>query len=279
MHTDDAVGHTSALDGDGSHFESDALHTRADEGQEVSRNPSSSDSWQGDISQAPPEPSGEPKSGDRKDEPVHSMDTAPPFAASANGDVSVDAPDTQMDSHEASVSEQHTDRVKIEDVSDRTANLQVSSADERPPGLTPGLKREDSTATIPDTSGYDDGHSLYASTVLNDDDNPSAGDDLLDDATQSEATQLIDDGTADGEQNSVSESQVAGPSQSASSSNATKERVPSANRLSISYAAGTRRMVIDAEIVEKLRVNRAEAFIEVYITVNKEGEQLKGIMV
>ena len=279
MHTDDAIGHSSALDGDGSQFESEALHAGADEGQNVSRKPSSSDSWQGDTSQVPPEPSGDTKPGDRKDEPVHSMDTAPAFAASANGDVSVDAPDTQMDSHEASVSEHTADRVKIEDVSDRTANLQVSSADERPPGLTPGLKREDSTATIPDTSGFDDGHSIYASTVLNDDESPSAGDDLLDDTTHSEATQLIDDGPADGEQNGDSESQVAGSSQPTGSNDAAKERTPSANRLSISYAAGTRRMVIDAGIVEKLRVNRAEALIEVYLTVNKEGEQLKGIMV
>ena len=55
--------------------------------------------------------------------------------------------------------------------------------------------------------------------------------------------------------------------------------VPSANRLSISYAAGTRRMVIDAGVVEKLKVYRSDARIEVYMTINEDSGRLKGILV
>lgn len=55
--------------------------------------------------------------------------------------------------------------------------------------------------------------------------------------------------------------------------------VPSANRLSISYAAGTRRMVIDAGVVEKLKVFRSDARIEVHMTISEDNGHLKGILV
>lgn len=55
--------------------------------------------------------------------------------------------------------------------------------------------------------------------------------------------------------------------------------VPSANRLSISYAAGTRRMVIDSAIVDKLKVFRSDARIEVHLTLGEEAGNLKGILV
>ncbi|KAG1715975.1 hypothetical protein ID866_1199 [Astraeus odoratus] len=59
-----------------------------------------------------------------------------------------------------------------------------------------------------------------------------------------------------------------------------KGRVPSANRLSISYAGGTRRLVIDAEVVQYLRVYRAAGRIEVYMTLEKEGdEEIKGVLI
>ncbi|KIJ70432.1 hypothetical protein HYDPIDRAFT_105152 [Hydnomerulius pinastri MD-312] len=57
-------------------------------------------------------------------------------------------------------------------------------------------------------------------------------------------------------------------------------RTPSANRLSISYAAGSRRLVVDAEVVEYLRVYRAEGRIEVHISLDKEDEgSLKGVLI
>ncbi|KAI0921931.1 hypothetical protein AcW1_004221 [Taiwanofungus camphoratus] len=66
---------------------------------------------------------------------------------------------------------------------------------------------------------------------------------------------------------------------SASQSNAKLGRIASANRLSVSYAAGMRRMVIDAEIVDKLKVLRGEGRVEVYMNVEKdEFGAFKGIM-
>ncbi|KZT26886.1 hypothetical protein NEOLEDRAFT_1131354 [Neolentinus lepideus HHB14362 ss-1] len=57
-------------------------------------------------------------------------------------------------------------------------------------------------------------------------------------------------------------------------------KMPSANRLSISYAAGSRRLVVDAEIVDKLKVFRAEARVEVSISVDREEpDELKGILI
>ena len=58
-----------------------------------------------------------------------------------------------------------------------------------------------------------------------------------------------------------------------------KGRVPSANRLSISYAAGTKRLVIDAEVVQYLRVYRAEGRIEVCISLEKEVHDINGVLV
>ena len=57
-------------------------------------------------------------------------------------------------------------------------------------------------------------------------------------------------------------------------------KTPSANRLSISYAAGSRRLVIDAGVVEKLKVFRSSGRIEVVVNIEKDGEsELKGILV
>ena len=56
--------------------------------------------------------------------------------------------------------------------------------------------------------------------------------------------------------------------------------IPSANRLSISYAAATRRLVIDAGVVEKLKVFRQEARIEVHMNINKNDfGKFRGILV
>lgn len=57
------------------------------------------------------------------------------------------------------------------------------------------------------------------------------------------------------------------------------DRMPSANRLSISYAAGSRRLVIDAEVVDVLKVFRSEGRIEVVTNFERLGEGFKGILV
>lgn len=76
--------------------------------------------------------------------------------------------------------------------------------------------------------------------------------------------------------------QSAGPSEANGGDDQPNEpaRVPSANRLSISYAAATRRLVIDAEVVEKLKVFRHEARIEVHMNIEKDKSgRFRGILV
>ncbi|PPR02478.1 hypothetical protein CVT24_002027 [Panaeolus cyanescens] len=58
-----------------------------------------------------------------------------------------------------------------------------------------------------------------------------------------------------------------------------KPTTPSANRLSISYAHGNRRLVVNAEVVDSLKLFRSEGRIEVLINANREGtDALKGII-
>ena len=57
-------------------------------------------------------------------------------------------------------------------------------------------------------------------------------------------------------------------------------RTPSANRLSISYAAGTKRLVINAEIVENFKILRSDGQVEILLRVEKdEANELNGIIV
>jgi 20S proteasome subunit alpha 6 len=57
-------------------------------------------------------------------------------------------------------------------------------------------------------------------------------------------------------------------------------KTPSANRLSISYSRGNRRLVMDAEVVESLRLFREEGRIEIVMKLTKEKDDtLKGILV
>jgi 20S proteasome subunit alpha 6 len=57
-------------------------------------------------------------------------------------------------------------------------------------------------------------------------------------------------------------------------------RTPSANRLSISYAAGTKRLVINAEIVEQLKIHRSDGRVEILLRVEKDDvNELNGIIV
>ena len=59
-----------------------------------------------------------------------------------------------------------------------------------------------------------------------------------------------------------------------------KAGAPSANRLSISYARSNRRLVVNAEVVETLKLFRQEGRIEVLIKVQKQEDgNLKGILV
>ncbi|TRM68411.1 hypothetical protein BD626DRAFT_481639 [Schizophyllum amplum] len=56
-------------------------------------------------------------------------------------------------------------------------------------------------------------------------------------------------------------------------------RTPSANRLSISYAGGTRRLIVDADIVQHLKLYRKEGRMEVLINIERNGDDVRGILV
>ena len=77
----------------------------------------------------------------------------------------------------------------------------------------------------------------------------------------------------------------ASPSDDASSLPHTKVdagvvKTPSANRLSIFYSRGNRRFVVDAEVVESVKLFRQEGRIEVTINIDKNADgSLKGILV
>ena len=57
------------------------------------------------------------------------------------------------------------------------------------------------------------------------------------------------------------------------------ERLPSSNRLSVAYAQGTRRLLVDADVVEKMILFRAEGRIEIDIVVEPIDDGFKGILV
>ncbi|KAF8528912.1 hypothetical protein BU17DRAFT_60665 [Hysterangium stoloniferum] len=58
-----------------------------------------------------------------------------------------------------------------------------------------------------------------------------------------------------------------------------ERKVPSANRISISYASGARRLLVDAQIVESLKIWRAQGRIEVFLSLQREGEvNFKGLI-
>ncbi|KAF9008784.1 hypothetical protein BDQ17DRAFT_1421985 [Cyathus striatus] len=72
----------------------------------------------------------------------------------------------------------------------------------------------------------------------------------------------------------------ASPSLPPTKPNVKKERTPSANRLSISYAAGNRRLVIDAEAVESLKLFRQSGRVEVVMKITKADDGgLNGVLV
>lgn len=79
-------------------------------------------------------------------------------------------------------------------------------------------------------------------------------------------------------------SAVAGSSEGGQATVAVKqengsERIPSPNRLSISYASGNRRLVVDSDVVTSLKLFRQAGKIEVAIELSKADDGLKGILV
>ncbi|EJD01269.1 uncharacterized protein FOMMEDRAFT_158400 [Fomitiporia mediterranea MF3/22] len=60
---------------------------------------------------------------------------------------------------------------------------------------------------------------------------------------------------------------------------ASSTRVASANRVSIAYAAGTRRLIVDADVVEKMTIFRAEGRIDIDMTIERTTGGFKGILI
>ena len=120
--------------------------------------------------------------------------------------------------------------------------------------------------TVPDTDQEQVQASPYASTVIDGGDGPEHHDY---EATQP-ATQY--DENAYGAEN--------GAPAGTPANNLLGDKIPSANRLSVSYAGATRRLVIDAEVVPKLKVFRAEGRVEVTVSLMAdERGGFKGIAV
>lgn len=72
------------------------------------------------------------------------------------------------------------------------------------------------------------------------------------------------------------------PPASASHSHDTEKKrpVPSANRISVLYASGTRRLAINSEVVEAMKIWRGRGRIEISLRLEREGEkELKGLFV
>ncbi|KAF8520061.1 hypothetical protein JB92DRAFT_2896025 [Gautieria morchelliformis] len=58
-----------------------------------------------------------------------------------------------------------------------------------------------------------------------------------------------------------------------------QHRLPSPNRVSISYASGARRLLIDAQVVETMKIWRGEGRIEVLLSLERQGDlDLKGLL-
>jgi 20S proteasome subunit alpha 6 len=170
------------------------------------------------------------------------------------------------------------------DADGRSSTQTEQQANGAPAGRT--LSRSPSTATVPDVEAQAmEPQDTVSATQAAEDDLASADLDM-------ERTQILEPQSDLPQPEQSSSSQTSPTLKGSSLTTVANEgqlpqvklevessRVPSANRLSISYAAGTRRMVIDAAVVEKLKVYRSEARIEVYMSISEDNGRLKGILV
>jgi 20S proteasome subunit alpha 6 len=162
--------------------------------------------------------------------------------------------------------------------------------DDDPPGLgisSGSLKRTASfTSTVPDddclseqgvTDLITNREPGSPDTVPDIQEPPTGGDDdfsLSGGTETSAATTLVSTNTS-GAYGDLSFASV-----SVSTRPDSKSVLPSANRLSISYADGNKRLLINAEVVKTLKVFRSESRVEVQINLeHNDSGDLKGILV
>ena len=104
---------------------------------------------------------------------------------------------------------------------------------------------------------------------------------VVEDSHDDLATQVFDGPSSSDTGTLVSRSTIDEPNQQPIKAEPQRGvRTPSANRLSISYAAGTKRLVINAEIVEKFKILRSDGRVEISLRVEKDdANELNGIIV
>ncbi|KAJ3006527.1 hypothetical protein NUW54_g3905 [Trametes sanguinea] len=137
------------------------------------------------------------------------------------------------------------------------------------------LQAMDSIAsTVPDTNQEQEQTSPYASTVI---ENGEGAEQHDQDYEQTQPA-YEPDHTYDAPSASGEDHAGAGEPSTAPATAILGEKIPSANRLSVSYAGATKRLVVDAEVVPKLKVFRAEGRLEVTLSLqHDERGGLKGI--
>ncbi|KAI0771496.1 hypothetical protein BD413DRAFT_549026 [Trametes elegans] len=135
------------------------------------------------------------------------------------------------------------------------------------------LQAMDSLAsTVPDTNQETGQPSPYASTVIDGQEGPDNN------GNHYEATQPAYDPEHPNAPSSASHDSSGAEGDDSTGAHTLGEKVPSANRISVSYAGATKRLVVDAEVVPKLKVFRAEGRIEVTLSLqHDERGGLKGI--
>ncbi|KAI0829389.1 hypothetical protein BC628DRAFT_1408843 [Trametes gibbosa] len=151
-----------------------------------------------------------------------------------------------------------------------SANAQASPA---PAPRTMPLQAMDSIAsTVPDTNQDPGQTTPYASTVID-----GGGDEAEQNDHEYEPTQPTYEPEHSYEPPSVAHDLDAADDNAAAPA-LLGDKIPSANRLSVSYAGATKRLVVDAEVVPKLKVFRAEGRVEVTLMLQEdERGGLKGI--
>ena len=173
------------------------------------------------------------------------------LASSSSSDTSVAAPPTEL---AALDEEQPTDRSHSPDVSAPVAPEESSTSSASI--VERSLTQEDHSFGDPRGTGAEDTQYDPAAQVQFD--GPSSSDTLISTASTYDEPNL---------------SPIKAESQRGI-------RTPSANRLSISYAAGTKRLVINAEIVEKFKILRSDGRVEISLRVEKDdANELNGIIV
>ena len=194
-------------------------------------------------------------------------------AAAATADIAASAAPNAHSSAGGDTDQNHTAQVQPQETNNHSTPAPLQSSD--------------TLSTIPDTDGHDS-QSFYGLS------SSFVGHEHAEDTQQAdivmEATQPTDDASRLPVPPSPSTASTTlappslpdAPRASGSSTTGATDggaKTPSANRLSISYASGTRRMVIDAEVVDKLKVFRSDARIEIHMRVAKEDERFAGILV